>query len=281
MLLGLPVMALPAGVAMHRAYEIPAVSPGVSPEAILEPVPAEAIATADIYRRAIADLEPLGSSAAARGIDDWESFGLGGWDRTTEAEREWLAKNRGVVELTLGATRRPACVFHDPGQVAYWTNLDDVQGTRFLAWLLVVDARRLESEGSLDEALERYFAVVRLGHHVANRGALIQYLTGRGFENLAAQYMPGWAAHEDQSADKILAARARVRSLVAEAPSVVDAAKVEYVMMRRLLSSEHMAEVVSEEHLAPVMVGVVGAMPWALRGHADPKRTAWHPSKEV
>ncbi|MBI3462143.1 MAG: hypothetical protein HY000_03650 [Planctomycetes bacterium] len=189
---------------------------------------------------------------------------LEGWDKATGAERDWLEANRESVEITLRATQHAACVFHDPREMTLQTVLNDVQATRDLGRLLVLDARRLESEGELDAALEHYLATLRMAQHVAARGSQMQLFVGIALEALVDDMMPRWAAHREQTPERIRHAIRKIQGLAEHAPGRSDAAVVEYLILRRLLLGDwSLLASVSDDQIAQIILWIMDRwMPW-------------------
>jgi hypothetical protein len=237
--LGVPAATLLVGVASYRVFEIPASGPGFSPEAFLRPVFREETETAELYRSAIALMQPVRAAAepverSARDPD----LAKDGWNHATAQERDWLVANQKTVEITMQASKRASCVFRDPKSIRSDAVLAPEGETRQLAWLLALDARRLESEGQLDEALERYLAMMRMARHVANRGTYIPWLIGSAIESVVCERMPLWAAHADQTPERIRQAIGELESMAKDFPLASDAVKAEYIMLRQSLESD-------------------------------------------
>jgi hypothetical protein len=241
----IPIIGLPAAVAAHRVFEIPGTGPGFSPEQLLRPVTTEEAETAAMYRRAIALLVPMRSDGGVQSTNDENELARQGWDHATATERAWLESNRESLEITIQATKRRSCVFYDPLERSIDNAMNDVQAARELAWLLVLEARRLESDGELVAALDGYLATIRLGYHVASQGTLIQFMAGDSIEALACDRMPRWAAHPDQKPDHIRHAISRLDELFRYAPPLSDAIRIDYLMLRHALQT-HFDEVASE-----------------------------------
>lgn len=237
-LLLVPLIGLPAAVSAYRVFEIPATGPGFSPHEVLRPVTRDEMETATMYRQAIAALKPMRHDDSLQKKEEEITFALQGWEHVTPVERAWLEANRSALEITLAASHRPSCVFYEPKDHRIDSRLDEAQATRELAWLLLLEARRLESQGELDEALECYLATVRLGHHVAARGTAIQYMIGNGIDALVCERMPHWAAHADQTPDRIRNALRRIEELFRSTPPLADAIKLEYLSIRRAMETD-------------------------------------------
>jgi hypothetical protein len=264
--LGVPAATLLVGVAAYRVFEIPASGPGFSPEEFLRPVLHEETETAELYRSAIAIMTPLRAADPATPQTRDPDFAKDGWDHAAPQEREWLAANQKSVERTLDASRRDACVFRDPKSMRFDDSLKTEQDTRHLAWLLLLDARRLESEGQLDEALDRYLAMMRLGRHVANRGTYIQWLQGSAIEGMPGGHLPLWACHPEQTPERVRKALRELETVSKDFPPASDAVKAEYVVLRRVLESDpaEIAAALGRPEGGTVLVLWGRLMPWEV-----------------
>lgn len=231
--LAVPAVAIVIGACAHRVYSIPLVDPGFDAQAFTRPVSAEAQATLDTYRRAL----DLYERYPKRGRDDWGewSSSSGPWTPLTEADRALLDQNQAVLDQVLAATEKP-CDFFDPSgrtsQRRPGANFYD------LGHLLVNSARRLESAGELDAALDRYLAAVRFAGQMRNRSREPLILDADRVERYAYDCLAWWGAHSDQTADRIRNAIARLAPIQKQMPSPADAIKSDYVLMERLLAGD-------------------------------------------
>ncbi len=171
-----PVAALAGTLAVvvltfagYRVYEIPWSGPGFAVEEYLTPVPPESRATAELYRKAMAVVKPLGpveDETLEERLGFWEQA----WDELPHRLKRWHKANHQAIALTLEAANRPQCTFRAPGDVRFNDAFSQgLSATTILARLLLLDARKLESEGRLDGALDRYLATLRMAQHVADR----------------------------------------------------------------------------------------------------------------
>jgi hypothetical protein len=88
-----------------------------------------------------------------------------GWGVATPPEKEWVARNAGAVKLALEASelagKSAGTVQSSEARARNWAAFNSAQFV-WLSQLLLYNARKLESEGHLDEALACYVAVARL-----------------------------------------------------------------------------------------------------------------------
>jgi hypothetical protein len=252
-------LAVPLGLiftafCLYRVYSVPAVDPGFDPAEFAEPPAPEARVTAEMYRRAmnVYRSPPLQEADDGRMRSPASQPG----NPLTSAETTWLEENQKALELVLQATRRTACDFHRQGgrtgygqRVSGFDVQDDLYGSRgrtgsgqlvlsfdALGMLLVSSARHLESEGDLEEAFQRYAAALRLAAHL-RRGTRWPEIADR-VERRAHGSLPFWAAHPDQTVDRIRTAIAQLAELERNVPSSSDALKAEHVFVERIIAGE-------------------------------------------
>jgi len=231
--LAVPAAAIVTGACAHRVYSIPLVDPGFDVQAFTRPVSPEARATVDTYRRAL----ELYERHPIRGRDDrgeWSSSS-GPWTPLTEADLSLLDQNGAVLDRVLAATEKPSDFFDPTGRI---THGRPGVGFHDLGHLLVNSGRRLEAEGELDAALDRYLAAVRFAGQMRNRAREPLMLDADWVERDAYDCLAWWGAHSDQTADRIRDAIARLAPLQEQMPPPDDAIKSDHVLMQRLLAGD-------------------------------------------
>jgi ABC-type transport system involved in multi-copper enzyme maturation permease subunit len=261
--LGLPVAALLAGVAAYRVFEIPATGPGFDPQEVLRPAMLGEKETAELYRQAIAHLKSYQGVGIMRLDQPDAPLARQGWDRATETDRKWLNENQEALGLTARTSQHETCVFREPATTLPTDSLQTEIKTRELAWLLALDARRLEADGELDAALDRYLAMLRMARHVANRATTLQWQIGTLIESLALDRLQTWSAHPDQTPERIRKAVAELQKHGAQFPSGSDTMKVDYVGYRRLIEMGTEDFLAAVDHQSPGLLILCGRlMPW-------------------
>jgi hypothetical protein len=261
--LGLPLAALVAGVAAHRVFEIPATGPGFDPQEVVRPATLQEKETAELYRQAITNLKPYKGVGIVRLDDPDPPLARDGWNKSTEAERHWLTANEAALGLTVRTSQHETCVFREPANTLPTDSLQTEIKTRELAWLLALDARRLEADGELDAALDRYRAMLRLARHVANRATTSQWQIGTLIEALAFDRLRQWAACPDQSSERIRTAIDELRKHGQAFTVGTEVLKADYVVNHRLLtvdSAELVAAMGSEN--SDLLLLMNRSMPW-------------------
>ncbi|MBI3865946.1 MAG: ABC transporter permease [Planctomycetia bacterium] len=230
------VAAVWGSVGMFRVWEVPqpafVIESARLRESSLRPDSTEEITTANLYRKSAALLWFEGNPMQAA---------VAGWEHVNDREREWLDRNRDALAICLDATERPAAALHDLSQPFAKRDLDANGSSRFIwfAELILLSARELESQGKLDEALDRYVAVLRLARHVASRGAIGDWSGGAIIEERVAQWIRAWTNHPDQTSDRIAAAARRIEIETRAFPSLRDAVVAQQRLLRYQLLTEH------------------------------------------
>jgi hypothetical protein len=231
--LAVPTAAIVTGACAHRVYSIPRVDPGFDPQAFAQPAAPEARATVDMYRRAL----DLYDSVPDRGRDEkgtWRSSS-GLQTPLTEADLALLDENQPVLDLMREATQRP-CDFFDPtGRIAQTRPGDSFYE---LGCLLINSARRLESKGKLDAALERYLAAIRFSAHLRNRSPSPLMVEADRVERYAYDCLASWAAHPGQTAERLGEAIDQLGELQKGMPSPADAIKLEYLVRKQIVDGD-------------------------------------------
>ena len=241
--LGVPAAILLTAVPMYRVYEIPEVDPGFSIEAFARPATAEERATADMYRRArdllvarpkvvVGDVTNASDDTTGQPVDPQEALRA----PLTAEDRAWIGANEKSIALVLEASARGACIFTDPTSSNYGLSAPDFAIK--LGRLLSAHARLLEEEGKLDEALERYLAGLRLSLHVREHGLILDQLIASATEELVYDRLPFWAAHADQTPERIGRAIEQLRKITGGLPPKAEAIKAEYIRYHRFFSGD-------------------------------------------
>lgn len=195
LLAGCLVMVM-SGVAWYRIASAPEVVNKSYSWYWLPPTPSDyALETGTMYRRASDFLVSLQSvrnklpkSSQTRKLplegehrnydsfDDWgglqysEFVGYYGWDYSTGVEREWVRENRETIELALAASKRNRCAMQNPydknATPFYENDLLFTSRLGSVLRLLLFSARKLESEGKLEEAWTYYLAAFHMCWHL-------------------------------------------------------------------------------------------------------------------
>jgi hypothetical protein len=236
------VVAVWGGVGVYRVFSVP------SPEALWRPYEValalearaasgrrntrEEIETAHLYEQAIAQFRMRVQNSAEDGSAT--AGARSGWAFAHDHQRLVLTENGKALENFLAATERANCAFSEP-----LTTRSDAQvspaivGSMAVAKVVLLSARELEADGKLDDALERYLAVLRFGRHVASHGGLGQWIAGESLERMCGEWLPLWAAHPDQTPERLDAGMRRVVHELDQYPSLRDALAVDQFIARR------------------------------------------------
>ncbi len=190
-----PLAAVVGAVICFRVYEIPLRQPSLSPEQVGPTVSREALETAWAY---------LGADADSKSLADYEP------PRDVEL----------AIADFLEASRRKECVFPTvllSESLSKDDSVADLLGvTRFATVVtrtsgLVLDScDALEAEGRLDEALDRYFAVLAFSRHFRNCGDWHRQWQADMIEVQVWRRLDTWTTAADQTAERIRGAIVRL-----------------------------------------------------------------------
>ncbi len=203
-----PVAAIFTAVPLYRAYEIPAVDPGFSPDEYAQPVTAAEQATCDLYEQAWKLNEEWRIDAFAKAI----AMTLqASWQEGSDCLNPWSARGNGSV-----------------------TRVSN------LVHLLQNSAEGLEKQGNLDAAMERYLAAIRISVQL-RKCSDVYYSRSDRIEQETYDLLTNWAARPKQTPERILAAARELGKLTANLPPDVDAVKREYLRLHRDFSGSYAA----------------------------------------
>ena len=250
----LPLSVLVAGVAAYRVYEVAVdrtylnefrmhsmylngkvEKPDIAwpKDLALDKASVDELRTGDMYRFA---MQLIQWPKKDEYPDEPKKDARQGWDRIGAYQRAWLEMNQEALQAALEATERDGCAFFDPSRA----ELDEVwliQKIRNLDDLLLLSARKLEAEGHLDEALDRYLAALRMACHVANRAIhSSQWEWGCQIATRVYGYLPLWAAHPKQTPKRIASAIQRISEDASHFPSPSNALATERAMLLNALA---------------------------------------------
>ena len=181
-----PLLAILVAIPLVRVYEIPLVGPGFDVAELTRPLTPEAKETLALYQRAVQfqhDAAATRARAAAQPTISPPAASESAGRKANELEEQ-------AVTLALEASRRPIpAPYSDPDIRPYPD--EEIH----LAELVLAGAERVQSEGKLDAALDRYVAAMRIAN------AESAELEVRACEDLAR-----WAAKKGQTPQRVLEA---------------------------------------------------------------------------
>lgn len=232
-----PLCLIPPAVAAFRVYEIPGGGPGFEVDDLLQTTAYE-LETADGYRKAWRSLTPMPQSDP----DEPEppNTAKDGWEHATPQEKRWLAENNEAIHTVLQTVRRgyDVCVFHDPATQRIFDLIDASDTSWRLSRLLLLSARKLESEDRLEEALNRYRAARILSYHLSLKGTVAQLVAGASIESQVNEWLVRWAAHPKQTKRLCQIAIDSVGGGVGHAKQLADALRVEHLRLSHSIQAD-------------------------------------------
>ncbi len=227
-----PAAALLLIVPFYRVHQIPGFVPGFNVEAyekqIAETVDAGRI-TAELYDRASFMEEPPPREPDREVVE----FNFADDFRRPPSPKalNWLHENSRSLEILLEASARGACLFEDP---RYGDRSFSIPRNPLIP-LILLSGRELESQGKLDEALDRYFAALRC------RVQLID-LDWRTFANVPRVFRDFtlWAVQKGQTAARLKSAIDRLAKLRPGDLHFDDELKADYLIATRQLQGTYL-----------------------------------------
>ena len=240
-----PTVAVLTAVALYRAYQIPLVDPGFSPEEYTQPVTAEEKATLDLYKQAIQKLTPEKVEGVRKAEDVWMSVPIAPRVR----ELIWADANQKAIELALKASR---------GKLSYAAGDPlEQRGIVELARLLLCSAASLDRKGKLDAALDCYSAAIRISLHLRDLNSADD---ASRVEMSVYAHLSAWATHPGQTAERIVAAVRKLQQLTSNV-SAINGIKLAYLRMQRAIEGDPDA-MAAENFAEPGFVTFWLSLPW-------------------
>jgi hypothetical protein len=214
--LAIPLVGICFGVAVFRVLQIPAAS---LPIELQSPQPPAIEANAlkqSLFVHAVKSLTGPPPQSFFNDPDVGKT--ADGWEFADVQTRDWVAANEPARKLALEAARQERGDFPDFEWTTRAPGIFSGEGMINLMWLLLDSARKLESEDKLEEALQNYVAVTRLGDDLkrSTRSHLLWRNPTRG---AALDAMDRWAGHSKQTPELINRAISLFQQFEEDAPS--------------------------------------------------------------
>ncbi len=227
LVIAVPALAILAAVPLVRVYEIPLVGPGFDIAELTRPVTAEDEETLALYQRAVKLMYGAVATRSPAGAPG------GSPPRATNgpAERKAKEQEEQAVALALQASRRPI-----PGPYSDFQILPYPNWEMDLAKLVLASAERLQADGKLDAALDRYVAAMHIAIIVRRRGWY--FLESAELEVRACEDVEGWAAKKGQTPQRVLEALRTLEKHWHVPPLYSDAVKQGYMRNVEYLQSD-------------------------------------------
>ena len=240
--LAVPLVAYLAGMAAHRAYEIPQlvdnssfvagpggvnIPVGIATQhaaALAElqrPATSEELETARLYRELWTELRQLpppntDGTMMMGGMPEAGSAGSGPPGAADQAgssapalgldaatvDKEWQEKLAKLVERFIEISRRADAAFVEEPFDPYV--MRDDQLLTECGRAAIADARRLDEAGDHDQATERYLALIRLARHFQQRGGMLRVQYAMGLQSRVYDKLLERAAELQQSEETLL-----------------------------------------------------------------------------
>lgn len=246
-LASLPIIVVIAGiliaVPMVRVLQIPKVTPQIDVAALTASPTPEAQATVELYREAFRALRLWPPQDAN---DRVEISGALGPPPSSEGEQKqppspdhlspqkaaYLAGNQEALRLTMEACQRAECDFRTdpalPGKLPF--------NPQPLFELLQLQAKKLEQEGRLEQALEYHIAALRMTVHW--RRGTADYWLPESLESRALERLLAWAVRPGQKSQNVAQAVGVVAQVLGAAPPRSESLARDYLFDTRLVQAD-------------------------------------------
>jgi hypothetical protein len=214
-----PLFVICCAVAAFRVGQIPAASLPLE----LQSPEQKAVETVASKQSLFVDAVKSLTGPTPRSTDDPNLHTVAdGWEFADAAIRDWVAANKRSLTLALEAARQQRGDFPDFEWAAREHGNLSGEGVIDLMRLLLDSARKVESEDKLEEALQTYVAVLRLGDDL-KRSRRLHPMWRNSTRGAAVDAMDRWAAHSKQTPELIKRAISLFRQFDEDAPSEVPA----------------------------------------------------------
>ncbi len=226
----LPAAALFVAVPAYRVYTIPDVDPGFSVEEFNRAMTPEEKATFDLYQQALINTIKLPHcSPCSPNCFEGQKKPVAPTAQESawiDANHAWVDANQKTIAQAMKASRGK--LFNPTGKPLN-PSYPFTQSLYELAQLLICSAERLEDQGKLDEAFNRYAAVIRIAVHLRDWQpmpiTMEDYYDCRNcnpdqIEAVVYKRLPRWAARPGQTPERIIAATRQLEQLTAGSSSV-------------------------------------------------------------
>lgn len=243
----LPIIVVIAGiliaVPMVRVLQIPKVTPQIDVAALTAPPTPEAQATVELYREAFRALRLWPPQDANDRVEISEALGPApspeeeqkqppSPDHLSPQKAAYLAGNQEALRLTMEACQRTECDFRTdpalPGKLPF--------NPQPLFELLLLQAKKLEQEGRLEQALEYHIAALRMTVHW--RRGTADYWLPDSLESRALERLWAWAVRPGQKSQNVAQAVDAVAQVLGAAPPRSESLARDYLFKTRLVQAD-------------------------------------------
>jgi hypothetical protein len=232
------VLTIPAAVMLIavpniRVNQIPLIAPGFDPEAYLAEITPEALATGDLYRRAADTYIPYEER-----VENGQRILFPSGDTLNELDVGWLRNNSKTLDLLLEATEKPRCIVANPLSV---NDAAELRHSGEMAVLMISSAREFELNGQLAEAMQRYFATLKMLAQWNNHSLPFTSNFNARHARAVFRRLRKWGAAPNQTRDQIAAAIKELEQLGENTMRWSDGVRSLYIVARRFLSGDESA----------------------------------------
>ncbi len=237
-----PMITLCTIVPFHRAYQFPEVDPGFSIDEFVRPLMPEEQATRNLFEQAeqIIDQSALikkeaeNNQAIKENEDEKKEtvYTDSSIPEPLTAEQiAWVELNRKAIPLLIEASKGPPriCSYSSINRYPPYLPTGVID-------LLIHSAMILESEGQLDDALDRYLAAIRISRQLENDS----------LEHQVCYHLPFWATRPKQTPERVKNAFSQLQKLMSDVPIPDRDIKLQYMRFSRVITKGF--EVLGQEY---------------------------------
>jgi hypothetical protein len=150
------------------------------------------------------------------------------WSKSAPELRDWVDANRDALEMLKAASERPdGIALPHPDQ----DDVEDYRNLGLLAELTRLEASRLEEQGDMTGAWNRYLAILRMQAHISRRGSMCQRASISSYRARLRSLVAAWAGDRRTSAALLRRALADVRACQPRPEWESYSLKVDYLVM--------------------------------------------------
>jgi hypothetical protein len=117
---------------------------------------------------------------------------------------EWLGQQEGTIAKLIEASKIEQCRFPiNVDIVKFYDTTDRFSAMRRWAYLLISSANNDVAEGRIDQALEKYFAVLQIGKHQLQQPMMVDLLVGIGVEAVSTNQLKRFIVTGDATEERL------------------------------------------------------------------------------
>lgn len=157
------------------------------------------------------------------------------WEEISPVIKQWLNDNQSALNSWLVGTEKKNFLYHQPKALNYVTDFEVLQRARKIVVFASLQAKKLLSEGHLQEALDMNLAIFQYSRQLGQHGDTIERLVGIAAHGSALDSIIKWAADDRVDSNLIQQAIDRVNVEFEKTPLRSTTLKCRYFSTRNEL----------------------------------------------